>query len=393
VIGDSQLAATSLRTLGLTQGKGLFRFFYKKPEVLKEQANVYDMKVPVKVTPEPEPAPVETEAVPMETEPTPTAIVPENTTPITPEERPSSPETGGLKLSPHMKNKKPVTDLKWIKENLRKPTSKTAPMQTNEQADSSPITTSTEDTNIDNNEPKDEPVARPSSEDHTPMEPDSTDTPVEPLVINIGDNDALVFSCEGQSASFGDVGDDFFNLTLDDVKVLHKDLRESARDSAEGEVMMTSAMREAQKEGEKLGLLNRYKHCVLRVQFPDRHVLQAVYSPGTTIHQVLSSLTPHLADPTAPGELYTAPPRTTLAPSSSLLDLCLLPAALVHFASPSPHLSNRVLEDLSNLAGANLVASRYRTGRKTQGGGSAQDSRRRHEGEEKKVPKWFKTGK
>ena len=30
---------------GLTSGKGLFRFFYKKPEVLKEQAKVYDMKV------------------------------------------------------------------------------------------------------------------------------------------------------------------------------------------------------------------------------------------------------------------------------------------------------------------------------------------------------------
>ena len=57
VVG-AELAKTTLRTLGLTQGKGLFRFFYKKPEVLKEQANVYDMKVPVKVSPEPEPVPV-----------------------------------------------------------------------------------------------------------------------------------------------------------------------------------------------------------------------------------------------------------------------------------------------------------------------------------------------
>ena len=89
------------------------------------------------------------------------------------------------------------------------------------------------------------------------MEPDSTQTAMEPLVNNIGNNDALVFSSEGQSASFSDLGDEFFNLTLDDVKMLQKDLRNSARDSQEGEVMMTKAMRDAQKEGEKLALLNR----------------------------------------------------------------------------------------------------------------------------------------
>merc|ERR1719158_125808 len=34
----------TLRTLGLVQGKGLFRFFFKKPGQLRVQANVYDMK-------------------------------------------------------------------------------------------------------------------------------------------------------------------------------------------------------------------------------------------------------------------------------------------------------------------------------------------------------------
>merc|ERR1719397_286135 len=44
IVGRQELESVSLRTLGLIQGRGLFRFFYKKPEDLKSQANVYDMK-------------------------------------------------------------------------------------------------------------------------------------------------------------------------------------------------------------------------------------------------------------------------------------------------------------------------------------------------------------
>ena len=40
------------------------------------------------------------------------------------------------------------------------------------------------------------------------------------------------------------------------------------------------AMRETQKEGKKLALLNKYKRAVVRVQLPDRHVIQAVFPPG-----------------------------------------------------------------------------------------------------------------
>ena len=40
------------------------------------------------------------------------------------------------------------------------------------------------------------------------------------------------------------------------------------------------AMRETQKEGKKLALLNKYKRAVVRVQLPDRYVIQAVFPPG-----------------------------------------------------------------------------------------------------------------
>ena len=51
VVGRQQLDQVTLSNLGLLQGKGLFRFFYKKPEELKVQANVYEMKEKEKVVP------------------------------------------------------------------------------------------------------------------------------------------------------------------------------------------------------------------------------------------------------------------------------------------------------------------------------------------------------
>ena len=46
-------------------------------------------------------------------------------------------------------------------------------------------------------------------------------------------------------------------------------------------------MRETQKEGKKLALLNKYKRAVVRVQLPDRHIIQAVFPPGAgNIHQM-----------------------------------------------------------------------------------------------------------
>jgi hypothetical protein len=51
------------------------------------------------------------------------------------------------------------------------------------------------------------------------------------------------------------------------------------------------------------------------------------------IAEVHEWLEPLLRVPVRPFELYTAPPRTVLAESATLLDLQLCPAALVHFAS------------------------------------------------------------
>ena len=94
-------------------------------------------------------------------------------------------------------------------------------------------------------------------------------------------------------------------------------------------------------------------------------IVPGIFSPDSKISDVLTWLSPLLSSPDTPHELYTAPPRTSLPPAASLMDLNLFPAALVHFASlvstPGQLLSDDTLSHVSNITGANTVASQVRT--------------------------------
>jgi hypothetical protein len=67
----------------------------------------------------------------------------------------------------------------------------------------------------------------------------------------------------------------------------------------------------------------------------------------TTVGSVLAWLEPLLAEPSPLAYLYTAPPHTRLPPDASLLQLGLVPAALLHYSTPAPgplHLVPSALE-------------------------------------------------
>jgi len=325
VIGREELESVTLRTLGLLQGKGLFRFFYKKPEDLKIQANVYEMKVQEKA------APAEIRHVPMRLDPD------------------------------NKKDELPIAD------EVIRDTKNDAMEVDDEPCDNS----KTETPNASNpNETISE--VRPASktgeekkDSIEPMEmPDSTQP--EPIIKFVGPNDAIIFSSTDSNVKYQDIDDDFFELSLDEVKTMYKDLKNEVKRLTEGDMMMTKEMRENQREGEKLAMLSKYKSCVLRIQFPCRHVVQGIFSPNTSINDVIDWLAPLLHSSQIPHELYTAPPRTSLAVEKTLMELHLFPAALVHFANlvtkagPVQYLSDDCLANLSNITGANSVASQAR---------------------------------
>ena len=122
-------------------------------------------------------------------------------------------------------------------------------------------------------------------------------------------------------------------------------------------------MRETQKEGKKLALLNKYKKSVVRIQLPDRHVIQAVFSSGENLIQVMDNAKKYLKTEENL-ELFTTPPKCVLDLNKNLLDCDLVPAALIYLStkdstisSSNSLISEEFLEKLSNTSGAEMALS------------------------------------
>lgn len=95
------------------------------------------------------------------------------------------------------------------------------------------------------------------------------------------------------SAKSADLPDSFFDLSVQDIKLLIKDLRTESEGTVD-QPMLTSKMREMQEEQNQLSKLNRYKAVIIRVQFPNRYVLQGTFTPYETIEKVVDFVRPYL---------------------------------------------------------------------------------------------------
>ncbi|XP_047434888.1 tether containing UBX domain for GLUT4 [Mugil cephalus] len=144
----------------------------------------------------------------------------------------------------------------------------------------------------------------------------------EPLIYHL---DSV--SC--RSEAHGDLPDEFFEVTVDDVRKRFAQLK-SERKFLEEAPLMTKALREAQMK-EKM---DRYPKVVLRVQFPDRQVLQGFFRPLETVAAVRDFVRSHLEDPELSFYLFITPPKTILDDvSATLFQADLFPGALVYFGS------------------------------------------------------------
>ncbi|XP_059201628.1 tether containing UBX domain for GLUT4 [Centropristis striata] len=136
-------------------------------------------------------------------------------------------------------------------------------------------------------------------------------------------------SLSNRSERHGDLPDEFFEVTMDDVRKRFAQLK-SERKVLEEAPLMTKSLREAQMK-EKM---ERYPKVVLRVQFPDRHVLQGFFRPLETVGVVRQFVRSHLEDPQLSFYLFITPPKTILDdPSATLFQADLFPGALVYFGS------------------------------------------------------------
>ncbi|XP_057357839.1 tether containing UBX domain for GLUT4 isoform X3 [Manis pentadactyla] len=137
---------------------------------------------------------------------------------------------------------------------------------------------------------------------------------------------------EGLQAWPADLPDEFFEVTVDDVRRRLAQLR-SERKCLEEAPLVTKAFREAQMK-EKL---ERYPKVVLRVLFPDRYILQGFFRPSETVGDLRDFVRDHLGNPGLPFHLFVAPPKAILDDQAlTLFQAHLFPAALVHFGAEEP---------------------------------------------------------
>ncbi|XP_037095421.1 tether containing UBX domain for GLUT4 [Syngnathus acus] len=132
-----------------------------------------------------------------------------------------------------------------------------------------------------------------------------------------------------RSEEDAELPDEFFEVTVDDVRKRFAQLK-SERKLLEEAPLMTQALRETQMK-EKL---DRYPKVVLRIQFPDRHVLQGFFRPLETVGALTDFVRSHLADPLLSFYLFITPPKKILDdPAVTLFQADLFPGALVYLGS------------------------------------------------------------
>ncbi|XP_068448714.1 tether containing UBX domain for GLUT4 isoform X2 [Clinocottus analis] len=144
----------------------------------------------------------------------------------------------------------------------------------------------------------------------------------EPLIYHL---DAMALHSEDHR----DLPDEFFEVTMDDVRKRFA-LLKSERKLLQEAPLMTKSLKEKQMK-EKM---ERYPKVILRVLFPDRHVLQGFFRPLETVGAVRHFVRSHMEDPQLSFYLFITPPKTILDnPSATLFEADLFPGALVYFGS------------------------------------------------------------
>ncbi len=154
-----------------------------------------------------------------------------------------------------------------------------------------------------------------------------------------------------------------YELSIDEVKRLYADRKEEARLLEEGFDLTTKAFKASRTEAMKLGKLHDYRRTLIRAQFslPDqrRIAIQAWFLPGETVADVKRLISEKFLD-VEDFELFTTPPKTILKTVSTLLDLDLVPSALVHIdikkSSGEMLLKQEILDKKSNFVGAKMAA-------------------------------------
>lgn len=93
-----------------------------------------------------------------------------------------------------------------------------------------------------------------------------------------------------------DLPDSFYDLTVNDLKLVLRDLKKVAAGNSEAP-LLTEKLREIEDNNTMLRKIAQYKNCVIRIQFPSRYVLQGMFKPIDKISDVNEFIKNFLENP------------------------------------------------------------------------------------------------
>ncbi|XP_034544505.1 tether containing UBX domain for GLUT4 [Notolabrus celidotus] len=382
VSGEEALKKASLKSLGLTGGNAIIRFLFKKNKLEGDEDGMDATKataMPIKpaakkTTPSPDAAPTHPETStakvptkasipdrPMETQPVPTPAAATSTLPVQQEVvknsqnavRPKVPaadrevsQEDGEKAGPSGLDSHPSASASSSSssafiapsdpfipfsgggQRLGGPGGGAGGRSLSSSSSFSSLAAAVESPKAKKAKPSQGSGAKSSSNlSHPDEDMDQGEQFLEPV-----EREPLIYhpdSMSCRSEDNQDLPDEFFEVTVDDIRKRFAQLK-SERKTLEEAPLMTKSLRETQMK-EKM---ERYPKVVLRVQFPDRHVLQGFFRPLETVGAVRQFVRTHLEDPQLSFYLFITPPKTILNDSSAtLFQADLFPGALVYFGS------------------------------------------------------------
>ncbi|XP_071442453.1 tether containing UBX domain for GLUT4 [Hetaerina americana] len=370
VSGQSLLQHTNLRSLGITGGRAMLRFIHRSPESLRTQANVST----------PLPRPVSKHKIDFEEEKKSEGsgtvdkhndvkeVIPKVTLP-----RDAEAEAISTKEPPAIQEPSPKEDQEEKEQEIEKMDEEVVPEKKEEAPGVlPPVESKVETISTNEEEPmdttdskkKDVQIASGSMQETPPVE--------EEIKLLPGDRSGCVFSmnrplCSSAKGMDHDLPDDFFQVTLEDARVMLRDLKRR-REELEDAPLLTSAARR-QNEAHFLVM-----PCVIRIMFPNRTVLQGCFVGGETVKDIKSFVSENLEESSRPFHLYLAPPKVVLKPECLLYEVDGFPAVLLYFAYDmadsstddnvtslkDEYLQSSVLTNLISQECANRVAHRAR---------------------------------
>ncbi|XP_043518609.1 tether containing UBX domain for GLUT4 isoform X2 [Frieseomelitta varia] len=151
----------------------------------------------------------------------------------------------------------------------------------------------------------------------------------------LGERNALVFNQAAIQGTFRDeLPDDFYDLTVDDAKILLRDVKRYRKELEEAP-LLTNVQRQSNKEKRTSDQLNKYHYTIIRIQFPDQFVLQGLFQPMETVQAIKDFVKCYLNDVNSDFIIFTTPPKHILNSNARLIDENLVPCAIVHYSGSS----------------------------------------------------------